>query len=85
MAGTSSTRAKNKYAAKNYDRVSLMIPKGCKQMLQSAADQHTKGSMNSYITQAINERLNKDGFEPMQKQMEQEQEHSDDSMAEQTE
>ena len=48
-----STKAKNKYAAKAYDRITLLVP---------------KGSVNGYVNQAINERLQKDGFPVMQRQ-----------------
>lgn len=68
MAGNSSTKAKNKYAAKNYDNLRIIVPKGSKSTIQEAADHHTKGSINGYVNQAINERLERDGFQPMQKQ-----------------
>lgn len=64
-----STRAKNKYAAKAYDRIALLVPKGSKDVIKAAAEQTTGGSINGYVNQAINERLQKDGFSPMQKQI----------------
>ena len=64
----SSTKAKNKYAAKAYDCITLLIPKGCKDLVKAAASAKTGGSINGYVNQAINERLQKDGFPVMQRQ-----------------
>ncbi|MBQ8823775.1 MAG: hypothetical protein IJZ64_00915 [Ruminococcus sp.] len=72
MAG--KTEYKNKWQAQNCERISLIIPKGSKATIQEAANQHTKGSINGYVNQAINERLERDGFQPMQKQKQSEQE-----------
>lgn len=70
MAG--KTEYKNKWQAQNCERISLVVPKGSKATIKAAADQQTGGSINGYVNQAINERLEKDGFEPMQKQEEKE-------------
>lgn len=59
---------KNKYAAKNYDSLRIIVPKGCKELIKSAATKRAKGSINGYVNQAINERLQKDGFPMMQRQ-----------------
>lgn len=66
MAG--KTAYKNKYAAQNYDRISIMLPKGSKDLVKAAATAKTGGSINGYVNQAINERLQKDGFPVMQRQ-----------------
>jgi hypothetical protein len=66
MAG--KTTYKNQYAAENYDRISIMLPKGCKDLVKAAATAKTGGSINGYVNQAINERLQKDGFPVMQRQ-----------------
>ena len=66
MAG--KTAYKNKYAAQNYDRISIMLPTGCKDLVKAAATAKTGGSINGYVNQAINERLQKDGFPVMQRQ-----------------
>ena len=63
-----STKAKNKYAAKAYDRITLLVPKGSKETIKHAATAKTGGSINGYVNQAINERLQKDGFPVMQRQ-----------------
>lgn len=68
MAG--KTEYKNKWQAQNCERISLVIPKGSKNIIKEAANKYTNGSVNGYINQAINERLEHDGFEPMQKQTE---------------
>lgn len=59
---------KNKYAAKNYDSLRIIVPKGCKELIKAAATKKAKGSINGYVNQAINERLQKDGFPTMQRQ-----------------
>ena len=63
-----STKAKNKYAAKAYDRITLPVPKGSKETIKHAAVATMNGSVNGYVNQAINERLQKDGFPVMQRQ-----------------
>ena len=63
-----STKAKNKYAAKAYDRITLIVPKGSKETIKHAATAKTGGSINGYVNQAINERLQEDGFPVMQRQ-----------------
>lgn len=68
MAG--KTEYKNKFAAEKYDRIGIMVPKGCKATIKAAADKLTSGSINGYVNQAINAQLKHDGFEPMQKQPE---------------
>ena len=45
-----------------------MLPKGCKELVKAAATAKTGGSINGYVNQAINERLQKDGFPVMQRQ-----------------
>ena len=66
MAGNASTRAKNKYAASNYDSLRIVVPKGSK-AIKAAAEQATGGSINGYVKHAINEQLKKDGFTAVQK------------------
>ena len=63
-----STKAKNKYAAKAYDRITLLVPNGSKETIKHAAVATMNGSVNGYVNQAINERLQKDGFPVMQRQ-----------------
>ena len=58
--GAAATAAKNKYKAKNYDRMELAVPKGMKQALRSAAAQAGYTSFNSYIVDAVKEKFLRD-------------------------
>ncbi len=58
--GKASTRAKNKYREKAYDRVELVLPKGRKEAIQDAATRAGQ-SLNGYVTQAVDERIERDG------------------------
>lgn len=49
-------RAVNKYSAKAYDRISLIVHKGDKAKIKSAADDLGE-SLNQYINTAIKQRL----------------------------
>lgn len=53
--GKTSTAAKNKWNAKNYERISLSVNKGTKELLQKAAAQEAE-SLNGFIKKAIEER-----------------------------
>lgn len=54
--GKAATRAKNKYNAKTYDRISLIVPRGEKEKIrQAAAEQGI--SMCQYVYAAILERM----------------------------
>ena len=46
--GTSSTKAKNKWNAANYDRIVVSVPKGTKDKIKSKAAASGK-SLNKYI------------------------------------
>lgn len=46
-----------------------MFPKREKIVLKEAANQKAGGSVNKYVTNAIHEQLQIDGFSPMQKQI----------------
>ena len=71
-----STKAKNKYAAQNYDSLRIIVPKGCKELVKAAATAKTGGSINGYVNQAINAQLQKDGFPVMQRQEQEEENHA---------
>ena len=49
----------NKYIAKAYDRINLTVPKGKKETISKAAQQAGQ-SVNAYINQAIDERIERD-------------------------
>lgn len=57
MAG--NTEYKNNWAKEKLDRISLTVPKGRKAELQEHAQQHSK-SLNTFIKQAIDEKLEHD-------------------------
>lgn len=60
--GKAQTRATNKYINKAYDRINLTVPKGEKEKIaQAAAD--AGQSVNAYIGQAINERMEREANE----------------------
>lgn len=67
-ASKAQQKAVAKYMKNNYDELKVRVPKGSKETIKAAADQQTKGSINGYVNQAINERLERDGFKSMQKQ-----------------
>lgn len=54
-------RANNKYNAKTYDRINIAIPKGRKAVIQAAADAAGQ-SLNGYVTQAVDERMTREGM-----------------------
>ena len=59
--GSAATRAKNKYNAKTYDRISLIVPRGEKEKIrQAAAEQGI--SMCQYVYAAILDRMQEDGY-----------------------
>lgn len=52
-------RANNKYNAKAYDRVSLAVPKGQREVIRIHAAARGE-SVNGFITRAINETMERD-------------------------
>lgn len=56
MAGKASTRAKNKYNAENYDRISLSVPKGKKETIKNYAESKNE-SLNGFINRAVDEAM----------------------------
>ena len=57
--GKSSTKAKNKYNAKAYDRISVTVKKGTKDEWKSEAEK--KGlSLNAFIEQAVKQMMTSD-------------------------
>ena len=52
-------KAVHKYVKANYDRMELTVPKGKKETIQTAAAAVGQ-SVNAYINQAIDERMNRD-------------------------
>ncbi|MBU5438269.1 DUF1778 domain-containing protein [Tissierella sp. MSJ-40] len=56
--GTSATRAKNKYNAKNYDRLYPYVKKGRKAVYEEAA-QKSGMTLNEFMITAIEEKVQK--------------------------
>ena len=55
--GKAATKAKNKYNAENYERISLSVPKGKKDIIKGHA-QCMGESVNAYINRLIDEDMN---------------------------
>lgn len=60
--GKSSTKAKNKYNAKAYDRISVSVKKGTKDEWKSEAEKQGL-SLNAFIENAVNQMLSVDDNE----------------------
>lgn len=55
----SSTKAKNKYNANNYDSLRIVVPKGEKAIIQAFAS--SKGeSLNAFVKRAIKETMERE-------------------------
>ena len=57
--GKTSAAVKNRYAAKAYDRLQIIVKKGTKSELQAAAEKQGD-SLNAYIKKAVREQYKKD-------------------------
>ena len=57
--GKTSAAVKNRYAAKAYDRINLIVKKGQKQVIQQHAEK-TGESVNGFINRAIEEAIQRD-------------------------
>lgn len=58
--GKASTRAKNKYNAKNYDSLRIVVKKGQKAEIEAHA-QGNGESVNGFVNRAIDETMKRDG------------------------
>lgn len=56
--GKAATKAKNKYNAENYERISLSVPKGEKDRIREHAEANGE-SVNGYINRLIEEDMKK--------------------------
>ncbi len=54
--GKTSAAVKNKYAAKVYDRLQVIVKKGKKAEIQAAAEKQGE-SLNAYVTEAVRRRI----------------------------
>lgn len=57
--GKASTKAQNKYISKKYDRISLLVDKGNKEIIKAHAISLGE-SVNGFINRAIIETIQKD-------------------------
>lgn len=57
--GKTSAAVKNRYAAKAYDRLQIIVKKGRKAEIQAAAEKQGD-SLNAYIKKAVREQYKKD-------------------------
>lgn len=57
--GKTSSAVKNKYNAKAYDRINLVVSKGKKETIKSHAEQRNE-STNAFINRAIDEAMARD-------------------------
>ena len=60
MGGKNSPESINRYMAKAYDRISLIVPKGQKDLIQAHAEAQGE-STNGFINRAISETMERDG------------------------
>ena len=58
--GKAQTKAQNKYIAKAYDRISLVVKKGQKDAIKDHAAAYYDGSVNAFINHAIDEQMRRD-------------------------
>lgn len=59
MGGKTSSASKNKYMAKAYDRINLVVYKGEKERIQAHAAERGE-SVNGFINRAIKEAMERD-------------------------
>ena len=63
MGGKNSPESINRYIAKAYDRINLTVPKGKKDTIKAHAESHGQ-SVNSFINEAIDEKMERDNAVP---------------------
>lgn len=56
-------KAVHKYVKNNYDRLELTVPKGQKDIIKAAAE-NAGESLNTYVRNAINQRMERDTNDP---------------------
>ena len=59
MGGKNSPESINRYIAKAYDRINRTVPKGKKDTIKAHAESHGQ-SVNSFINEAIDEKMERD-------------------------
>ena len=61
--GSAQTKAKNKYNAKAYDSLRIVVKKGRKDIIKAHAEQQGE-SINGFVNRAIDEAMERDTTEP---------------------
>lgn len=61
MGGKTSAAVKNRYNSKAYDRIVVVVAKGRKDIIQTAAERAGL-SLSAYIVKAIDRQMSEDGF-----------------------
>lgn len=59
--GRSRAEAANKYQKNHYERINLLVPIGKKELIKNCAEGNGL-SVNGFINQLIDEKLEKDGY-----------------------
>lgn len=59
--GKTSAKVKNRYNDKAYDRITVVVPKGQKDIIKAYAEAHGE-SVNGFIQRAIAEAMAKEGI-----------------------
>lgn len=57
--GTAQTVANNKYKAKTYDRIEVIVPRGRKEEIKTFAQSQGK-STNGFIMEAVDEKMSRE-------------------------
>ena len=55
-----SAAVKNRYNAKAYDRITIVVKKGEKEVIKAHAEKFDGGSVNAFIQRAISETMARD-------------------------
>ena len=55
-----ATKYKNDFQKEKYDRIIVNVPKGQKQIIDLEANKIVYKSLNSFVVDAINEKLNRE-------------------------
>lgn len=59
MTDFNATKYKNDFQKEKYDRIIVNVPKGQKQIIDSEAKKRGYKSLNSFVVDAISEKMNK--------------------------
>ena len=57
---TARTKANRKYNEKAYDRIPLTVKKGDKELIRTFAEKEGYNSVNAFINEAIQEKMNQE-------------------------